>query len=294
MNNNIIFEVIPPSKMASEAHTNKLIDKVADTVNEIKNISMLNVPEIVDENHIGIPYYRNIDVRKFGKILMERCKKDIMVNTVVAYHSKNQFGQWLDESINDYGIKNFVFVGQKINSIKYPGPSIIDANSIARNKKISFGNIFIPERENEADRLISKTSAGCNFFTSQVLFEPYDVLNVIKEYYTKCSKADLMPAKFFLSFSPVSNLEDIAFIKWLGAEIKEKTEKRLKSAQNFGEESIRVIIGVLDEIIDFFDKMDIKIPLGLNIEYVALHNLELSKNLVNTLFDSERYKYILN
>ena len=294
MNNNIIFEVIPPSKMASGAYTNKLIDKVADTVNEIKNISMLNVPEIVDENHIGIPYYRNIDVRKFGKILMERCKKDIMVNTVVAYHSKNQFGQWLDESINDYGIKNFVFVGQKINSIKYPGPSIIDANSIARNKKISFGNIFIPERENEADRLISKTSAGCNFFTSQVLFEPYNVLNVIKEYYTKCSKADLMPAKFFLSFSPVSNLEDIAFIKWLGAEIKEKTEKRLKSAQNFGEESIRVIIGVLDEIIDFFDKMDIKIPLGLNIEYVALHNLELSKNLVNTLFDSERYKYILN
>ena len=288
MSEGLIFEVIPYSKNASEASANKILDKLANAVDEMKNVSILNIPEIVEENHIGLPYYRNTDTREFGAILRERCKRDIMLNTVVVhYSSKNSFEQWLEESIDKYGIKNFVFVGAKINGINYSGPSIIEANSIAKSKHINFGNIFIPERENEADRLISKTVSGCNFFTSQVLFESNKVIDTIHDYSIKCEKANLKPAKFFLSFSPVSNLDDITFIKWLGAELKEKTENRLKYAQNIGEESIKVIIEVLHKVHDFFDKINIKVPLGLNVEYIALHNLELSKNLANDISDFE-------
>ena len=163
-------------------------------------------------------------------------------------------------------------------------------------RKINFGNIFIPERADEADRLISKTSSGCNFFTSQVLFEPENFINAVYDYSIKCAKSNLKPAKFFLSFSPVSNLEDITFIKWLGTEISEKTEHRLKSAKNIGEESIKIIMELLDKVFDFFDIRNINVPLGLNAEYISLHNLELSRDLINMISDSnlEKYKYILN
>lgn len=284
MNNGMIFEVIPSTKTASESYTKKVLDRIADALNDMRNIDILNIPEIVEENHFGLPYYKNIDNREFGAMLRERCNKAIMVNTVVGHHSsKGSFEQWLDESINKYKIKNFVFVGQKINSFKYPGPSIVEANLIAKNKNVNFGNIFIPDRVNEADRLISKTASGCNFFTSQVLFEPENVIRVIKEYSIKCAESGIKPSKFFLSFAPLSTFEDINFIKWLGTEISEKTEKRLKAAQDIGNESIKVAVEALNKIYDSLD--GIKIPLGLNIEYISLHNLELSKNLVNKIYD---------
>ena len=94
----------------------------------------------------------------------------------------------------------------------------------------------------------------------------------------------------------MSNLEDITFIKWLGTEISEKTEHRLKSAKNIGEESIKIIMELLDKVFDFFDIRNINVPLGLNAEYISLHNLELSRDLINVISDSnlEKYKYILN
>ena len=289
MKQDILFEVIPHAKTVSKSYAEKFVDRLVDALGEIRNVGALNIPEIVEENHIGLPYYKNADNREFGVILRDKCRKNIIINTVVVHHtSKSEFEQWLNESVNGYKIKNFVFVGGKINSINYKGPNILEANSIAKSKKINFGNIFIPEREGEADRLISKTVSGCSFFTSQVLFESEKIINVINEYLIKCTKANLEPAKFFLSFSPVSNLEDIAFIKWLGAEINEKTEHRLSSSQNIGEESTKVIKEVLDKILNFFDKINVKVPLGLNIEYISLHNLELSKNLC------EKFKYIVN
>ena len=121
------------------------------------------------------------------------------------------------------------------------------------------------------------------------------MIQVLNEYLIKCKESDLKPAKFFLSFSPVDNVENIAFIKWLGAEINEKTENRISSAQNIGEESIRIVLEVLHKIFDSFDKLKVNVPLRLNIEYISLHNLELSKKLVNTISDNlEKYKYILN
>lgn len=279
MRNNLMLEVMPYSKTASEGYTNKTIERIVTCVNESKNVSMLNIPEIVEENHIGMPYYRNVDIRKFGLALRERCKKDIVVNTVVVhYKSKEKFEQWLDETL-DYGIKNFVFVGAKIPSIKYPGPSVTEANSITQEKGINFGNIFIPDRANEVDRLISKTSSGCKFFTSQVLFEVDTAINVINGYKERCKINNLKPAKFYLSFTPVSSEEDINFIKWLGAKISLEDENRLKNAKKIGEESIKLLLKLIEKISIFNNKNEI----GLNIEYIMLHNLELAKELVDKI-----------
>ncbi len=285
MNTKIIFEVMPYPKTASEGYADKIIGKVAAAINEMENVSMLNVPEIVEENHNGQPYYRNVDARKFGKELRERCNKEIMVNTVVVHHdSRAGFEQWLNGSMKDCGIHNFVFVGAKMPSLKYPGPSVTEANLIAKSKNANFGNIFIPDRPEEAERLIAKIKSGCNFFTSQVLFEPDTAIRVIRQYMEKCKNNNLKPAKFYLSFAPVSSEEDITFIKWLGAEISKETEIRLKNAENIGEESIKVALEAIKKILNANNKPP-KAEIGLNVEYVMLHNLDLAKDLVKKHLD---------
>lgn len=287
----IIVEVIPPSRSASEAYTNKIADRIVNAINEMKGVSAVNIPEIVEENHLGLPYYKNFDNRKFGLLIKEKCSRDLIINTVVAYRPKEEFQQWLDESMS-YGINKFVFVGAKMKSIKYPGLGVMEANSIAKNKKASIGNILIPERENEAERLINKTVSGCNFFTTQILFEPKKICGILLDYSAKCSSSGLKPAKIFLSFAPVSGIEDITFIKWLGAEIQETTEKRLKNAKNIENESISLVVDALHEILEYVEKNSINVPLGLNFEYLTLHNLELSKNLTNTLSDFKTENYL--
>ncbi len=280
MNEKIIFEVMPYPKTASESYADKITDKIVAAINEMEKVSVINIPEIVEENHIGQPYYRNTDPRAFGKVLGEKCGKEIMVNTVVVHHkSKVAFERWLDKSIDQYGVNNFVFVGAKIPSIKYPGPSVTEANSIASKKGVNFGNIFIPNRPEEAERLLSKTRSGCNFFTSQVLFESDTAIKVIKQCLKKCKISNLKPAKFYLSLAPVGNKEDVVFIKWLGAEMSKSTEDRLKNAKNMGEESVELLLKLVGKIKDF-SNYDKKVEIGLNIEYVMLHNLDLAKDLV--------------
>lgn len=288
---NIIVEVIPPSRSVSEAYTIKIADRIVNVINDMKGVSAINIPEIVEENHLGLPYYKNVDNRKFGLLLKDRCSKDLIINTVVVHRPKEEFERWIDESMG-FGIKNFVFVGAKIKSINYPGPGVMEANSIAKNRKACIGNILIPERENEADRLITKTASGCNFFTTQILFEPGKIIEILKDYSAKCASSGLKPTKIFLSFAPVSSIEDITFIKWLGAELQEGTEKRLRDAANIESESIRLVVESLHEIFEYVEKNDVSVPLGLNFEYLTLHNLELSKNLTNTLFDLKTENYL--
>jgi|SRR3989338_334248 len=279
MNHKLIFEVMPYQKTASESYADKITDKIVAAINEMKNISLINIPEIIEENHIGQPYYRNKDPRDFGIILREKCNKEIMINTVAVHHkSKEAFRQWLDETISKYKVRDFIFVGAKIPSIKYPGPSVTEANLIAREKGVNFGNIFIPNRPEEAERLIGKTKSGCEFFTSQVLFEVDAALNIIDEYIRKCKDNRLQPSKFYLSFAPVSNAEDIVFIKWLGAEMSKETESRLKMAEDMGQESISMVLELIEKILDM-GKKNFTAQIGINIEYVMLHNLELAKEL---------------
>ena len=280
MNKKIIFEVMPYPKTASQGYADKITGKIVAAINEMEKVAIINIPEIVEENHMGQPYYRNTDPRVFGSVLREKCGKEIMVNTVVVHHkSKGHFEKWLGESINRYGLKNFVFVGAKIPSIKYPGPSVTEANSIADKKGVNFGNIFIPDRPEEAERLLSKTRSGCSFFTSQVLFEPDTAINVIRQYTEKCKNNNLKPAKFYLSLAPVGNKEDAVFIKWLGAEMKQEAEKRLLEAKNMGEESVELLLELTGKIRDF-SNYDKKVEIGLNVEYIMLHNLDLAKELV--------------
>ena len=279
MNSKIIFEVMPYPKTASESYANKIMDKVAVAIKEMENVSMLNIPEIVEENHNGQPYYKNVDAREFGKALGEKCNRRAIINTVVVHHnSKSDFNQWLDDSIKKYGITDFIFVGAKIPGIKYPGPSVQEANLAAKSKNASFGNIFIPNRANEADRLLEKTKAGCKFFTSQVLFEADAAINAISDYMEKCSSNNIKPSKFYLSLAPISSEEDLVFIRWLGTEISKETEIRLKKAKNIGEESISAALDAIKKILSSNKKIA-NAEIGLNIEYVMLHNLDLAKEL---------------
>ncbi len=280
-----MFEVTPPGRRVSAATIQKNADKISDAIRQIGCIDFINLPEVIEENRLGEPLYRNMDPRVFGVSLRERTGIELAVNKVTPHlGSIEEFQRWLMESVQSYGIRKFVFVGGSSASVDFPGPSVQKANELAHSlKEVTFGNICIPTREDEAKRLLIKTASHCSFFTTQVIFEPGHICKVLKDYSAECTKAGVKPVPFYLSFAPLSEAFDVDFCKWLGAFIPPEKEANLKGSGDIASESIRLAIENYGQIISFASLNFPEIPLCLNIEPLSMHNLGFSVEMASSL-----------
>src|SRR5713226_3092270 len=264
----LVLEVVPPSRRASDKAVSALVDRVRQAVASIGTLDGLNLPQVLDENHQGQPFLRNMDPREFARQLGAGLGVDPIVNNVVAHNpSAAAFRRWARESLEKYGLRNFVLVGGTSSGVRYPGPSVLEANrllrSVAKDREdVALGNITIPDRENEVDRLVEKTRSGCDFFTTQVLFEAEPMATVIRAYGKRGAAQGLAPATVLLSFAPVTP----------------RTEEALFAPEDeaLGRASIEVAKGLWSHLRAAAAQSRPAVPLGVNIEEVSLHNFDLA------------------
>ena len=280
----IILEVVPPHRRASENVLRGLIRRVQAAVKSIPHLDAVNLPEVLDENHVGLPFYRNLDPREFARRLNDGSSVETIVNKVVVHlESERAFRAYLHESTGSYGLRNFVLVGGTSSHNSYPGPDVVSANRILQetargHADLLCGNITIPERPGEVDRLVRKTQAGGRFFTTQVLFEPEPAASVLTAYGEACAAAGVKPATVLLSFAPVADYEDIEFLVWLGATITPETEDALLDHRNreTGIASLDVARSIWARIRNAMARAKNPVPLGVNIEEISVHNFDLA------------------
>ncbi|MDP3742090.1 MAG: mycobacterial-type methylenetetrahydrofolate reductase [Candidatus Micrarchaeota archaeon] len=278
--NKTMLEVAPPAKRTSTESINNTVEKIAALANE-HQVDYINIPEIIAENHEGTPLYKNMDPREFGCLLKSHTKAQIVVNKVVTHLPSAEFDTWLSNTVNQYNINNVVFVGGNSNSIKYHGINVIQANQKASNFNINIGNIAIPTRPNEVERLIAKTQSGCTFFTTQILFEADSMKNTLLQYANQCKKKNLTPATFFLCFAPLSDSLDIEYIKWLAAYLPKETEAKLE--KNPKKASVELAVEILQDIRNFRETTNLSIPLSTCVEPISTRNLDLAKEMLNAI-----------
>ena len=278
----LVLEIVPPHKRANETSVRKLVRRTEDAVRMIPHLDAVNVPEILDENHSGMPFYRNMDPRRFAKHLADLPVERIVNKVVVQLPGMAGFDGWLKESLYGYGLQNFVLVGGASSRIRYPGPTVPETNRRLReltvgNADVALGNILIPERPGEVERLLGKTLTGCRFFTTQVLFEPEPVATVLRKYGEMCAFEGVEPATVLLSFAPVADYEDVEFLVWLGATITPETEERLlAAAAEPGIASLEVARSIFAKVREAIGTTPRPIPIGANVEEISTHNFELA------------------
>lgn len=280
----VVLEIVPPSRRASERSVASFVTRVQETVASIPNLDALNLPQVIDENHAGQPFFRDMDPREFAARLGDQLPVDPIVNTVVAHAaSAAAFRRWVRESLDTHGFRSFVLVGGTSSRVRYSGPFVIEANQLLRaaakgRPDVALGNITIPERDHEVDRLVEKTRAGCDFFTTQVLFEAEPMATVLRAYGRRCAAEGLGPATILLSFAPVSDYQDIEFLVWLGATVTPRTEEALFPAQGQapGRASFDVARTLWSHLRAAAALSRPPVPIGVNIEEVSLHNFDLA------------------
>jgi 5,10-methylenetetrahydrofolate reductase len=274
----LFFEPVPPSARSSPARIEAQFGAVAALLEGLGRVDVVDVPELVDENHDGRPYYRSGNVRTFAARLAEASHTEPVVNKVVAHLPSSEATRaWAEETVGR-GIRSFVLVGGSSRYIPYPGPAVAEANRLCRGAVEgaggALGNIAIPQRTGEAHRMLAKTRAGARFFTTQIAFDSAAPIRLLREYDVLCRQAGLPPAAVLVSVAPVADEADVQFVRWLGADVPDATERAILNGDERGAAARSVVraLALWSEVRGA--AADLEVSVGVNVEQLSQRHLE--------------------
>jgi 5,10-methylenetetrahydrofolate reductase len=282
----LFFEPTPPTGRASLARVAERVAEVARLVAEIPRVDAVDVPDLVDENHEGRPFYRSVDPRAFGRAVAERAGCEVVINKVVAHlDDLAALDAWVRATL-EAGLRHLVLVGGSSRYIPYPGPPVAEADRVARPLVRAagglVGNIAIPSRTGEAHRMLAKTQSGASFFTTQLVFDAEAPARLLREYDQLCRRAALPAGAVLLSFAPIADEQDAEFVRWLGAELPEPVEQAI--VEGTPEEAVRRGIdrslAVWDEVVRSVADGDLAVPLGVNVEQISARHQGPARELL--------------
>ena len=284
----LFFEPVPPPARAPPDVAEARLRSVGALLGSVPRLDAVNVPELVDENHEGQPYYRTGDPRVFARGLGEILGCDAVVNKIVAHLDPPRLRTWAEETARS-GLRHLVLVGGSSRYIPYPGPSVAEADEIVgpilAEHDGRLGNVAIPQRTGEGHRMLAKTRAGARFFTTQLVFDPGSVLRLLREYDQWCRRANVVPATVLLSVAPLADEADVDFARWFGAEIPESAERAILAGAESDAvaRSIDRALAVWEEVERVVDGEAIEVPLGVNVEQISARHLDAAGTLLRRL-----------
>jgi len=286
----VVYEILPPRE--KDGTLNSYAEKISSLLSQT-HIDAINIPEVHDENGRGIRPLKNLEraeAREFGRLLQNNVGIEAIVNRVTVHDKLEDQKNWIKETFYDYDIENLILVGGESSNIDYLGPSVNKISEyISRDLntgRFDFfcGGISIPSRKIESKRLLRKGSNGIEFFTTQVLYDSKKIKKMLKYYDELCKEKEVLPRRILLSFAPVSSKKNIDFLKWLGVEIPNSTEKRLLHKKtDMTSESLEMATEILKDILENNEKHSITVPIGLNVEHIMSYNFQYSINMLQEL-----------
>lgn len=287
----LFFEPVPPAARLRPDWAEKQLAAVVELVRAVPRIDAIDVPELVDENHEGRPYYRTRDPREYAHRIHEETGREVIVNKVVAHlPTPTAVADWAEETASR-GVRNVVLVGGTSRYIPYPGPTVLEANRLCQpvfdRVQGLLGNITIPQRAGEAHRMLAKTRAGASFFTTQILFDTDAAVRMIREYDALCREAKIGPAALLLSVAPLAEDSDVEFARWLGADVPESAEREILSGpeSETGSRSVAHALRLWSTIDDARRQHGISVPLGVNVEQITIRHLDHAGEMVRAFAD---------
>ena len=286
----VAYEILPPRE--KDGTLNSYAETISSLLSQT-HIDAINIPEVHDEIERGdrpVTNQKRGEPREFGMLLQDIVGIEAIINRVVVHEPYDEQMRWIEETNTAYEIENMIIVGGESSKVDYPGPSVNEMlQTIARGYNSNGGDIFcggiaIPSRKDESKNLIRKSEHGSEFFTTQVLYNAENIIKMINNYQTRCNELDTFPRRILLSFAPVSSQKNIEFLKWLGVEIPDDTERYLKGRPgSMTERSLDVAVEVLNEILDFITVNNLKVPVGLNVEHIMSYNFQSSVEMLQEL-----------
>jgi 5,10-methylenetetrahydrofolate reductase len=150
---------------------------------------------------------------------------------------------------------------------------------------LQVGNISIPGRRDEAERMKEKVDSGAGFFTTQIVYHSDEFIRLLDELGRQNSLTK--ENKIFLSLSPVRTEKSIKFLRWLGVTISDELRDELigdcDTPDIVEERSLRHIEEIWARTYKHLRTIRSPFQVGINLSPVGVistdTSIELSKRL---------------
>jgi 5,10-methylenetetrahydrofolate reductase len=225
----LVLEMVPPPLSDQRAGIARCLDYIRQ-VRAAVPVEAVNIPEIREEGGRRdngerlTPFMPRVPPRELAAHIKDSLDLEAIVNHCVVHEPAGALEKWLDTAWRHYGVRRFVLVGGEHSHVDYPGPTVREATGLARRlftgKDVKIGNICIPSRSGERERVRGKISAGADFFTTQIIYHVRELIDL-------CDPDGLPDADFYVSFCPVRSKRNILFLNWLGVIIDPALERWL-------------------------------------------------------------------
>lgn len=280
----VFYELMPPRVAVP-----KELDSHLALIREIAgSVHAINIPEIQTESRPGDQRKRppeRIEPRAFAQRIHAAASIATVVNHITVRESRTAQRRWLRETYEQYGIRHLILVGGESEKIQYPGPSVSEMASMVSQEGLEFllGGITIPSRSRETRRIRQKYKQGLRFFTSQVLLDSNDIVDLIQG-------LNGLDVRIFLSFAPICSLRDLEFLKWLGVDIPQNVSWTLSQASVSGTIAQQSVALALKILTDVYDNLPAHPPaLGIHVEPIIPRNLPFSRQMLQQVSDFYRH-----
>ena len=219
------------------------------------------------------PFTGTIDPRAYAKSL----RMPSIAYKALGNLDEKAWKAWLDESQPAHRIISVV--GRPTSGVRYALP-LSRAIRLAAERFV-VGGVAIAERHtaerSEAARLLAKGIEGCGYFISQTVYHAPPTQRLLADYLRDCRGAGVEPRRVVLTFAPCGREKTLAFLRWLGVNVAQDTERAILGAASPLAKSIEICRDNLRRILDggYVDK----IPLGINVESVSINREEIDASI---------------
>ncbi len=275
----LVLTVIPPPADWPATKIERKAFEVA-SIARVLPLKALNLPEVINEQTRGkrvVPFREKVDNAEFGLLIRQYAPGlTLILNKVVPLLSPADLHAWLER--HQFSYDHLVLVGGESSKIQYPGPSPLEAASLAKPFMRHLYGITIFHRQNEAERLLRKTQAGMQGFFSQIVYHLDHAWPVVERYLQLCTREGIHPARIYISLAPVSRPRDVEFLEWLGVLLDPETRAWLTEDPRDVEKRSLDRVEQLAEAI-----AQSGFPVGINVEHVMYNNLQVASYAVHRI-----------
>jgi hypothetical protein len=232
------------------------------------------------------PFLPTLPPEEYADVHLSHLALPKIVYRCVASDTPESFVEWLHAGRGSQNISVLVGAPSRHASV---GLNLREAYALVAKHApgLTLGGITIAERhersQDEHERILSKSAAGCRFFVTQAVYDVTSTLSLISDYTLALRETGDRPLPIVLTFSPCGSLKTLAFMKWLGIRFPRWLENELRFAADPLERSVRLCERIFLEVWSY--ALDKGVPLGVNVESVSIRKAEIdaSISLVQTL-----------
>ncbi len=270
------YGITPPGATVVGDRLRRAISRAAERANNMK-LDGLIVYDVADESDRTdqprpFAYSAPHDPMEYSSLIRPNINIPVIVYKCLSGLEEQDWERWVRAAVAA-GIEAISIVGLATSRQSDRQICLDRAYEMtaAIAPQLSLCGVVIAERHNraksECERLLHKARMGCDYFVSQVIYDPQRTIRLLRDYADACARNSVEPKRVFLTFAPCGTEKTTEFMRWLGIAVPEAVAKRVLSAENPLRESITTCVGHFRQILDASSGLGI--PLGFNVESVS-------------------------